>query len=234
MNRDGKKGKNMKKLGIVVAQEKECENLFPKLGKCEVIDLYAGLSVKKFIYADKEIYFAESGIGEIRAAIAVRTLVDEFKVDAVLNFGVAGGLEVGTRGNIYVIDGVCHYDFDITPADGSGRGKYEIFDSAVIKTDERLTEIAHSLRPSSQKAVCASGDKFVVDPAFKADLIKDFGATVCEMEAAGVLIAAKSSSVPCAIIKIVSDDSAADEYHDFLADMTDELNELVVRFIEKI
>ena len=131
----------MKKIGIVVAQEKECKNLFTKLGNCEMIDLYAGFQVKKFVLVGKEIFFAASGMGEIRAAIAVQRLIDNFKVDCVINFGVAGGLKKGTRGNIYIIEGVAHYDFDTSAIDPVKRGQYVIFDSPVIRTDEKLAKL---------------------------------------------------------------------------------------------
>ena len=225
----------MKKIGIVVAQEKECINLFSKLGNCEIIDLYAGFRVKKFSLAGKEIYFAASGMGEIRAAIAVQRLIDNFQVDCVINFGVAGGLKKGTRGNIYIVEGVAHYDFDTSAIDPVKRGQYVIFDSPVLKTDEKLAQLAKEILPSAELAVCASGDKFISDPEIKAGLVNEFGATVCEMESAGVLITARLSNVPCAIMKIVSDDDVdPNEYYAFFANMTDSLNELIVDLIKAI
>lgn len=225
----------MKKIGIVVAQQKECEGLMKKLGKYEKIDLYGGFSVKMFRISDKEIFFAESGVGEIRAAAATQRLIDAFSLDVIINFGVAGGLKKNTRGNIYVIKGVCHYDFDTTPLVGAGRGKYECFDSAVLKTDEEISELALSLYPSAELAICASGDKFISDETIKGGLVDEFSASVCEMEAAGVVITATLCGVRAAVIKIISDDSAhAEEYENFLSEMTDELNDLIIGLIKKI
>lgn len=225
----------MKKIGIVVAHATECENLFSKFGESEIIDLYGGFSVRKYRFLDKEIYFAESCAGEIRAAITTQRLIDNFHIDCVINFGVAGGLQKGTRGNIYIVTGVCHYDFDTSAIDDVKRGRYEIFDSEVIKTDPYLAETAKSLLPTAEYAVCASGDKFVSDPYFKMGLIIDFSATVCEMEAAGVLITAKLAKIPCAVIKIVSDDDIdTSAYHAFFENMTDALNKLIVKLIAAI
>ena len=225
----------MKKIGIVVAHATECENLLIKLGKCEIINLYGDFFVRKFALNDKEIYFAESNAGEIRAAITTQILIDRFNIDCVINFGVAGGLKKGTRGNIYIVTGVGHYDFDTSAIDDVVRGQYEIFDSAVIGTDNYLIETAKRLLPTADYAVCASGDKFISDPEFKEGLIKDFSASVCEMEAAGVLITAKLANIPCAVIKIVSDDDVdASAYRAFFENMTDALDDLIVRLIAAI
>ena len=225
----------MKKIGIVVAQIKECEGLLKKLGKCELVDLYGGFSVRKFVVAGNEIYFAESGIGEIRATIATQRLIDEFHIETVINFGLAGGLKSGTRGNIYVLKGVCHYDFDTTPCDNAGRGKYDCFDSPVIYSDEALLNKVLKIKPTVSTAICASGDKFVAEEGFKTELTENFGATVCEMESAGVAIAAKLSGVPFIAIKIVSDDAThAEEYFSFLSAMTDELDSLILELIKNI
>ena len=225
----------MKKIGVVIAQRKECENLFTKLGNCEIIDLYAGFSVNKFVVGGKEVYFTESGVGEIKAAIATQKLIDIFNVDVVINFGVAGGLKRGTRGNIYIVKGVCHYDFDTTPIDNTGRGRYLDFPSAVIDTDSDMIDLLKSLAPSAELAVCASGDKFICDDKIKEGLAEEFGATICEMESAGVLITSKLANKPCAVIKIVSDDSAdPEDYYRFLQKMTDDLNVLIEKFLNII
>ena len=225
----------MKKIGIVVAQEKECEGLLEKLGKYELIKLYGGFCVRKYTCFDNEIYFCASGIGEIRASIATQRLIDAFNIDVIINFGLAGGLKSGTRGNVYLVEGVVHYDFDTTPIDNAGRGRYECFDSAVIKTDKGLLETAAAIIPTAESVICASGDKFVADENFKNSLAEDFGAKICEMESAGVIITAKLNGVRAFVAKIVSDeDSHAEEYFKFLTEMTDDLNELILKLIRVI
>ena len=225
----------MKKIGLIVAAEKECENLLKKLGKCKIISLYEDFCVKKFKYKGVEIYFAACGMGELRAAVCVQRLVDNFGVQAIINFGVAGGLKRGTRGNIYIVSGVAHYDYDTTAIDNVTLGQYDIFDSPVISTNEYICNVAGFILPSAEYAVCASGDKFITDPTVKDNLISEFGATVCDMESAGVLIASKLCDLPCGIFKIVSDDAAdPNDYYDFLKNMTDALNDLILKLVERL
>lgn len=62
--------------------------------------------------------------------------------------------------------------------------------------------------------VCASADKFVDEPDKKRFLNRSFGAHICDMETAGVVITAARAGVPCLIIKTVSDgvESGAAEF----------------------
>ena len=225
----------MKKIGIVVAMRIEGADFMEKLGKCEIIDLYKGFLVKKFLFSDKEIYFIESGVGELRAAICAQMLIDRFGVEAIVNFGVVGGLKEGMRGKTYCVSGVAHYEFDTSVADGNPRGKYEIFDSAVIPCDERIVSLIKKIDGSIESVICASGDKFVADEDFKRGLIKDFNASICEMESAGIIMAAKRSGIPCGFVKIVSDDGDhADEFFDFIEHMKDELSKIVIPLIVEL
>lgn len=225
----------MKKIGIVVAQLIEGADFMKKLGNYELIDLCEGFCVRKYAYKGKEIYLIESGVGEIRAAASTQLLIDRFEVEVIINFGVVGGLKTDMRGKLCLVCGVAHYEYDTSPLDGAPRGKYEIFDSAIIRPDSSILAVLKEVAPTAEIVVCASGDKFVADESFKKGLIKDFGASICEMETAGILITAKRFKIPCGFVKIVSDDGDhADEYYDFLEHMKDELSTVLLPLIEKL
>ena len=225
----------MKKIGIVVAKQIEGADFIQKLGKPQLIDLYKGFRVEKFEFSNKEIYFVESGMGEINAAMATQLLIDRCGIDEIINFGVVGGLNHGMRGKVCCVTGVAHYDYDISELDGYPRGRYEEFDSIVLPTDKEFFDVIKSVVPKAQEVVCASGDKFVTNEAFKEGLRKDFDASICDMESAGIIITAKRSEIPCGIIKIVSDDGDHyDEYYDFLASMKDEFSSIIIPLLEKI
>ena len=223
----------MKKIGIVVAMQIEGADFMKKLDKCEIIDLYKGFCAKKYVFSGKEIYYVESGVGEINAAISTQMLIDRFGVDAIINFGVVGGLKPGMRGKTYCVSGVVHYEIDTSALDNAPRGKYDAFDSTVISCDGALLALIKSISPKIEEAICASGNLFVTDEAFKKGLVDEFGASICDMESAGIIITAKRSGIPCAFIKTVSDDSAhADEFFDFLSKMKDETSSVVLPLIE--
>ena len=66
-------------------------------------------------------------------------------------------------------------------------------------------DAAIAAEPSLKRVICASGDKFVDDPAKKRALHADFNADICEMEAAAILLTCNRNRVPCLMIKAVSD-----------------------------
>ena len=87
-------GLNVKKIGMVVAMEKEVTPFLEKQGGYEEIKI-SGFTVKKFNLHNKEIYLIKSGIGEIYASCATQLLITAFNVDAIFNFGVCGSLVDG-------------------------------------------------------------------------------------------------------------------------------------------
>ena len=53
----------------------------------------------------------KSGIGKVNAAVCTQILVDDFKVDAVINTGIAGSLNPEINiGDIVISTDVVHHD----------------------------------------------------------------------------------------------------------------------------
>lgn len=78
-----------------------------------------------------------------------------------------------------------------------------------------MIAVAKSVFPNLKEVVCASGDKFIADAQQKGFLKDTFGAEICEMESAGIILTAKRNNVPALFIKAVSDTlfGGAEEYH---------------------
>ncbi|MBO5712994.1 MAG: 5'-methylthioadenosine/S-adenosylhomocysteine nucleosidase, partial [Clostridia bacterium] len=147
-----------------------------------------------------------SGIGEIYASGATQTLITKYEVDAILNFGVCGSLVDGVAVEDTVfVDGVVHYDFDLSKIDDVKVGQYPNYDSPVIKIENELLSLAKNSFKDVKTAICASADKFVADEGVKENLNAKFGASLCDMECAGVLLTSLNANVPVLIIKAVSD-----------------------------
>ena len=68
-----------------------------------------------------------------------------------------------------------------------------------------MVDKAQALFPELQRVVCASADKFVEGREAKSSLHERFGADICEMEAAAVVLTCNRALVPCLVIKTVSD-----------------------------
>lgn len=206
---------HMKKIGMVVALEKELKAFLEKQ-TVEIKEEKSGaFSVIEFTLGKNEVICVKSGVGEIFAAAATQYLITAYKPDIIINFGVCGSLtkSLGLE-KVALIKGVVHYAFDTSAVDNVEAGRYEQFDDVVIKTDENL--LAKALKAAGEDlpcVICASADKFVADKDEKTYLKNTFGASVCEMESAGVLITCRNAGVPCLIIKAVSDgEGGAEEY----------------------
>lgn len=192
------------KIGIVCAMTKEVMPLLNGLG--EVVEQKInGFSCYKIVKEDKELIIIQSGIGEIYASGATATLIS-LGVEQVFNFGVCGSLcdEYGSC-DCVAVSGVVHYDFDLSPIDDVDVAVYPNETSATINAKGSLFESIIKKFPQLKQGICASADKFVADQNIKDGLNAKFGAGVCDMECAGVLLTAKTAGVDCFILKTVSD-----------------------------
>ena len=196
----------MKKIGMVVAMQSEVES-FVTARNLEVNRVkYGGFEIMIFKLGQNEVYCVKSGVGEIFASSATQMLISVYGVDVIINFGVCGSLVDGVKvGEVALVDGVVHYDFDTSPIDGCEVGRYLQYPEVVLRPDQHLLALAKAIKPDMQAVICASADKFVADEKIKENLAKTFGASVCEMERAGVLLSCLNMGVPCLIVKAVSD-----------------------------
>lgn len=199
------------KIGIVCAMTKELMPLLNSLGEVSE-EKINGFSAYKFCKQDKELIIIQSGIGEIYASGATATLIS-LGAEQIYNFGVCGSLcdDFSSR-DCVAVSGVVHYDFDLSAIDEVDEAVYPSESGPIINAKNVLFEkIAQKF--NLKQAVCASADKFVADQKIKENLNQKYGAGVCDMECAGVLLTAKTAGVDCFILKTVSDGKGgADEY----------------------
>ena len=151
-------------------------------------------------YGDKLTDVSETGFD------VKRLDSDDYGAEFIINFGVVGGLTPEmSLAKTCVVESVVHYDFDTSTIDNCEVGRYLEYPSIYIPAPSELVDAAIAAEPSLKRVICASGDKFVDDPAKKHALHADFNADICEMEAAAILLTCNRNRVPCLMIKAVSD-----------------------------
>lgn len=225
----------MKRIGMVVAMRKEILPLIENSG-LEVSNESVGkYQISSFKYLDKEIIIVESGVGEIYAAGATQLLISKYEVECIINFGVCGLLN--DKLNLLetvLVDGIVHYDFDLSKIDNLPVGQYPNMDR-VIPCKNSLMDVVTSINPSIQKVICASADKFVVDEDVKNNLYVEYDASICEMESAGVALTCLNNNIPFVVIKAVSDGKGgADEYRKLVMSASKSYIELIYKVLEVI
>ena len=212
---------------ILTAMEEETLPVVAKLGNVLADEVVSGVKIKQIVTPDHTIYLATSGIGEIRAALAVQLAVDLFDIEAVLNFGYVGSLDKTLKvGELVIVERAVHHQFDITAVNNIPLGVYDGKTTPYFYTDKELAErIQNKLPAPLRRVTAASGDKFVADSETKEFLRDTFFADICEMEIAGICLAAESNDIPVFSMKVVSD--CADE------DATESFGEVLEKGLSK-
>ena len=197
---------NYKKIGLVVAMDKEITPFLNNLVATKNEISVGNYKIINFNVNDKEIYLIKSGIGEIYASSATQLLITKFGVELILNFGVSGSLDeqIGLLSTVF-IKGVVHYDFDLSQIDDVKVGQYPGYESPIICAENDFYSAVTEKYSQIKRVICASADKFVADEKIKEYLNKTFNASVCDMECAGILLTCKNNNVPAFIIKSISD-----------------------------
>lgn len=195
------------RIGIVTAMAQEIKPIYEKLGNIVDESVIHGVSMSKIALGDDTVYLATSGVGEIRAAMAVQMLVDLYDVEVIINFGFVGALNKNIDiSELVIADKVCHYQFDTSAIDGTKVGQYYENEDIYFYLNEKLITgiLSHVEKPLRRVAV-ASGDIFIADKEMKRRLAEDFGCDICEMELAGLALACERNEIPLVSIKVVSD-----------------------------
>ncbi len=192
------------KIGLIIAVDREL-TAFLNSGEERTEEVVAGRTVYHTVMDGHEIRAVKSGCGEIDAAAATMLLIVRYGCEIVLNFGVAGALDADLKiDDLFAVEKVCHYDFDITAFEAVKKGQYEEYPDEFIPLDPGLVQLVAETVPGIRKVAAASGDKFVEDRAEKLRL-RGMGCNICEMEIAAIARTCERSGVKCLSIKCISD-----------------------------
>lgn len=224
------------KIGIIVANDYERDAFVKVFGKPEMSNLGSG-AYEIFQWKPKDdrfIYLIVSGLGEIASASATQHLIDLFDVDKIINYGVVGSLsEKYAERTVGIASRIVHYDFDISFGSDYRVGEYP---GQGIFLHPNKEAIPISATVSLHKFTCASADKIVSGGEPKRRLRRQFGADICEMESAGIVLTCNRNKVPCTFIKAVSDgvDEDVEAFDNNVHEASEACAKLVKKLIAKI
>ena len=209
--------------GIIGAMEEEVAKL--KTEMTEVTETKkAGMNFLKGKLFDKDVVVVRSGIGKVNAAICTQILVDDFKIDRVINTGVAGGLHSELEvGDIVISSDALYHDFDVTGF-GYKEGVIPRMETSTFTADMELAakakDICNKVNPDIKCFIgrVVSGDEFVSTNEKKTWLVDKFNGYCTEMEGCGIAHAAYLNHIPFIIVRAISDKadgSAKVDYSEF-------------------
>lgn len=165
------------------------------------------------------VVVAQCDVGMVNAAMFTQMLIDRFDVRAIINTGVAGSLDASIDiGDIVVATDAVNHIMDVENL-GYAPGQTPGLSSLSFTCDERLrkaaAETARSLNIPAHEGRIASGDRFVRDSSDKERIVQTFGASCCEMEGAAIAQVCQLNSIPCAIVRAISDKADGTDHIDY-------------------
>lgn len=206
--------------GIIAAMSEELEILLKDM-ELEEKKVKANMTFNKGKLWGKDVVAVVCGIGKVNAAICAQILASEFKVNRIINVGVAGGIGKEIYpGDIVIAENLVEHDMDTT-AFGDPHGQVPRLDTFDFKCDADLIQAA--------KKACAtlgddihtftgrivSGDVFVADLEKIQWLEKEFNALSCEMEGASIAHTCYLNSIPFVVIRSISDNANNGAHMDY-------------------
>lgn len=195
----------MNTVGIIGAMPSELHDIRETLGEAEVITI-GKFNFYKNIINGKTVVNVCCGVGKVNSAICTQMLIDNFKVECIINTGVAGGMHDDVKVCDMVISSeVLSHDVNLTFLE-----KYPPYCSG-FKSDENLIDTAIK---SCEKfgynyfiGRVVSGEQFISDKAIKEDIKTRFNPYAVDMESSAIGHCAYINNVPSVSIRCISDNA---------------------------
>ncbi len=172
----------------------------------------------------RAVLVSKSGVGKVMAAMMTQHLIDDYQPVAVLFTGLAGSLQPHIAiGDTLIASDLVQHDME-TSAIGFPRGQIPFSDWRFLPADPRLLRIASDFIPSAGSRhlgrIC-TGDQFIShrEMASHAYLRDELAGDGVEMEGASVTQVCAINTVPCLVVRTISDKadgSAAVNFEEFL------------------
>ncbi len=206
-------------IGIIGAMDEELEILLKGMS-LEKKEERASMVFHKGRLWGKDVVAVVCGIGKVNAAVCTQILISEYKVDRVINVGVAGGIGKDIYpGDVVIGDSLVEHDMDAT---GFGYRvgqipRMEVFD---FKCSEELVNKAKKACSSissinSFVGRIATGDQFVASIEKIKWLSSEFNAIACEMEGGSIAHVCYLHNIPFVVIRSISDNANNGAHMDY-------------------
>ncbi len=217
----------MKKIGIIVAMDKELRQL-------------------QQLFDSEEVRVEKCGIGKVNAALGAQRMIDEFHPDCIISSGCAGGNgdDVNVQ-DVVVSSELCYHDvycgkaIDNSTQYGQVQGM-----PARYQADSRLLEKACQLSINHAQytihaGLIVTGDWFVDSKEKMREIIGHFPeAKAVDMESCAIAQTCHINKVPFISFRVISDiplrDTDASMYHDFWNTVAEHSFQTTKAFVESV
>ena len=214
---------------FVTAMECEAESVVRNLADVEESFVF-GRRVVRGTIGGVGTAVVVAGVGKANAASGTQLAIGTLGADAIINVGVAGGLDPALSvGAVYRAARAVEYDFDLSKVNGTSVGTPN-------ERDTPFFDLASA--GDWPVAVVATGDRFTDDEGDFAFLRETFGASVRDMELGAIAHVAFHAGVPVysfkAITNVVGHGAMTSQYKANLARCLDVLTRDTPKFFASI
>ena len=200
----------MNTIGIIAAMQEEMNEIKKIMNNVQEKNIYE-LKFYEGTINNKNIVLVESGVGKVNAARTTQVLIDNYKIDAVINVGSAGSANQELQiGDIVIGKTLVQHDFDIT-AFGHPKGYISNVGERINSDENLINSMEQTIENLQNKefkikiGTIASGDIFCTEPKMKEKIRDKFNADAIEMEGAAIAQVCKLDNMPILVIRSISD-----------------------------
>ncbi|NLN98412.1 MAG: 5'-methylthioadenosine/adenosylhomocysteine nucleosidase [Eubacteriaceae bacterium] len=205
-------------IGIIAALEGEVSAIKKQMTDSTQQN-HAGLIFNKGLLQGAPVVVVRCGVGKVNAAMCTQILVDLYRVDGIINIGVAGGVAEDIRiGDVVISSDSVQYDMDAT-AFGHPRGEIPNMQRTFFPADTEFIALAEKTAREMGFAVrvgrIMTADLGVNCPDLKKELCNTFDGVCVEMEGAAIAQVAYLNRIPHLIVRAISDNADGDLMEDY-------------------
>ena len=184
-------------IGVVIAMQSEAQILIDQMQNVST-QTVCGKTVYLGKAFEKDVALCVCGVGKVNATIGAQLVIDRFHVEKLLNFGVAGGLNDGTKlCQVYQIAKAVQFDFDLTQLNGTKMGTLDEYSENYLPLS--------TLPLSFPMKNLGTSDRFNDSKADFLLLTEELGADIRDMEGCAIVQTALCSAMPVYSLKAISD-----------------------------
>ena len=207
-------------IGIIAAESKEMNEIKKLMKNIEEKDLF-NLQFFTGKIEEEECVLVACGEGKVNAARTTQIMIDNFKIDKLVNVGSAGAINEDLNvKDVVIADKLVQYDFDISglgyeKGEICNIGKYIYCDKTLVEECKKAIE---NIENESYKVVIgtiATADSFCDKPEIAKMVRKEFNAECVEMEGAAVAQVCYLDKIPFLVIRGISDTPNGNNKIDF-------------------
>jgi adenosylhomocysteine nucleosidase len=216
------------KIGIIVAMDKELRQL-------------------QSLFTDGSVVVQRCGIGKVNAALGAQRMINEFRPDAIISSGCAGGNgdDVNVQDVVVSTQLAYHDVYCGTAVDGSTQygqvqglpARFEADSYLFRKSDELKVKSGQTL--AIHQGLIVTGDWFVDSREKMREIIGHFPeAKAVDMESCAIAQTCYINKVPFISFRVISDvplrDTNASQYHNFWETIADNSFKMTRTFVESL